>query len=629
MTAAAWVWLLLLVGAGLVFRGLHVHGARLEVDEAESAINALTILDHGYPVDHYMGLPIYENTLVQPWPEHPEYEFRDSSYSDQGVAIYHGWLPLYAIAGAMAIFGLEPDHPTQPPRVQRSIEDMRWRGVVPRLPSLVFSCVFLVLMFVAGCRVGGAAAGWTALIVAAFARGLIEYGSQARYYSATLMLSAACGFTLWLIMERGRWRDFLFFGLLMVLLFHTHVLSCVVLGVVFVLMMPTMLRHERFLYKLFTCGVVLAAGALPWILWTGFPGNAGELPKAWTVMDFPEDLWKYSGQGTVSRVLICLATIWVLAVLTFHRKLPPKLVATVLPHRRAYVMFLLWAAVAVLCFTVLIPLTSHFPKRLSMMLAVPGVSLAMLVVAGLVRIIGSQRIVLLPLALLFVGVGIGGAVLERRQPFEKRPAPVLADYFKGQKLQNDARLYTVPNFQLILTYYLGLPVQSIAPVRKSFLDNHEGEVVFIDSVSLDYRWTAEYLMTLAESAGQQLSLEDAQALVPGLKTYAARKDLARRLRKPQHPLEELPSFIHAQLERRRRYQESNATGWWSDVLVFKGFEIHNGTEGWMTFFYRFVDPTSRGGSNANYADRIRDARATLLPRAHCVVFHSPRPANGR
>jgi hypothetical protein len=624
MTATAWVWLVLLVGAGLVARGLHIHEAQLEVDEAESAINALTILNHGYPVDHYMGLPIYENTLIQPWPEHTEYEFRDSSYSDQGVAVYHGWLPLYAIAGAMASFGIGPDHPTRPPRVQHSLEDMRWRNVVPRLPSLVFSAVFLVLMFVAGRKMGGMAAAWTALAFAAFTKGLVEYGSQARYYSATLMLSAACGLTLWLIMERGRWRDFLLYGLLMVLLFHTHVLSCAVLGVVFVLMMPTMLRHERLVYKTLACGVILAAGTLPWILWTGFPGSAADLPAAWTAMDFPGDLWKYSGHGTTARVLICLAATWVLVVLTFHRRLPPTLVGAVLPHRRASVMFLLWGVVALFGFTFLIPLISHFPKRLSQMLAVPGIFLAMLVVSGLARLTSRQRIAMIaPVATLILGVAIGKSVFEVGVPFKHQTAPLLADYFRAQKLQNEARIYTAPNLHLILTYYLGLPVQSIAPVRKSFLDSHEGEVVFIDPVRFDQNWTVERVLTLAASAGEELSYDEARSLVPGLRTYAVRQDLAERLRDSEHPLEELPSFIEAELARQRLDRESRSTGWWSDVLVFKGLEIRNGTDAWMAFFYRFVDPASRGGANANYAERIRNARAVLLPESHCVIFHSP------
>ena len=81
------------------------------VDEAETSINALTILEHGYPTDHYMGMPIYENTLIQSWPNNEEYEFKDFSYSDRGMAIYHGWLPMYAIAFSQWLMGIQPDHP--------------------------------------------------------------------------------------------------------------------------------------------------------------------------------------------------------------------------------------------------------------------------------------------------------------------------------------------------------------------------------------------------------------------------------------------------------------------------------------------------------------------------------------
>ena len=90
---------LLILGVGLRLR--YLDDGALFIDEAESSINALTILEHGYPSDTYMGLPMYENTLTHPWPESREYEFRDSSYSTRGMAIYHGWLPLYAIAASM------------------------------------------------------------------------------------------------------------------------------------------------------------------------------------------------------------------------------------------------------------------------------------------------------------------------------------------------------------------------------------------------------------------------------------------------------------------------------------------------------------------------------------------------
>src|SRR5437764_10235894 len=80
-------------------------------DEAESALNALTILESGVPRGEYLGIPIYENVLTEPWPGNAEYEFRDSSYSDRGVSIYHGWLPLYSMAASFKVFGVPPDEP--------------------------------------------------------------------------------------------------------------------------------------------------------------------------------------------------------------------------------------------------------------------------------------------------------------------------------------------------------------------------------------------------------------------------------------------------------------------------------------------------------------------------------------
>jgi hypothetical protein len=58
----------------------------MSVDEAESAINGLCIVAEGVPTDRFLGQPLYENTLVRAWPESPEYEFRDISYSDRGLA---------------------------------------------------------------------------------------------------------------------------------------------------------------------------------------------------------------------------------------------------------------------------------------------------------------------------------------------------------------------------------------------------------------------------------------------------------------------------------------------------------------------------------------------------------------
>src|SRR5262245_29805014 len=98
LTAREWALFLLALTYALALRAWDLGATPFRVDEAESSINALSILQHGLPVDHYLGLPVYENTLTRPWPESPEYEFKDSSYSGRGLAIYHGWVPLYATA---------------------------------------------------------------------------------------------------------------------------------------------------------------------------------------------------------------------------------------------------------------------------------------------------------------------------------------------------------------------------------------------------------------------------------------------------------------------------------------------------------------------------------------------------
>ena len=60
-------FIVLLVAAGILLRGWNLGSPVLFRDEAESAINALTILQHGVPTDRYLDLPVYENTLTQPW----------------------------------------------------------------------------------------------------------------------------------------------------------------------------------------------------------------------------------------------------------------------------------------------------------------------------------------------------------------------------------------------------------------------------------------------------------------------------------------------------------------------------------------------------------------------------------
>jgi hypothetical protein len=158
---------------GILLRSWNLADPVLFRDEAESAINALTILEHGVPTDRYLSLPIYENTLTRPWPDSEEYEFKDTSYSDRGFAVYHGWLPPYAIAASFVIFDIVPDKATDPPQVRHDDVHMRRRALAARAPSVVFAGIFLVALFAVGKALYALEAGMLALAIGAFTPYLI------------------------------------------------------------------------------------------------------------------------------------------------------------------------------------------------------------------------------------------------------------------------------------------------------------------------------------------------------------------------------------------------------------------------------------------------------------------------
>src|SRR5215469_9902195 len=145
------LWLLIILAGALAFRLANLGSLPLWVDEAESSINASSILEFGVPTNLYLGMPVYENTLVLPWTGSKEYEFRDSSYAENGLAIYHGWLPLYAIAASFRLFHVEPARMgTMVP--QYSAEE-RWRmTIAARLPGVLFGVLSIAGLYLAALR---------------------------------------------------------------------------------------------------------------------------------------------------------------------------------------------------------------------------------------------------------------------------------------------------------------------------------------------------------------------------------------------------------------------------------------------------------------------------------------------
>jgi uncharacterized membrane protein len=396
--------LFLVLASGLFFRAWDLGSPPLWEDEAESSINALTILQHGYPTDQYLGIPLYENTLLRPWPESKEYEFKDLSYSDRGMAVYHGWLPLYSIAASFAFFGIEPDTAHDQIRVKHDVAEFTRRTIVARLPALVFSVITMLMLFACGHALFGKDAAWTALVAGAFLDSLVWMGRQARYYSATLALSSVCGFLLWRMLQRGRWRDFVCGGFVFVLLFHTQLLSFVTLSVLFSLMSPLLFRHRHGLAKIAVFGLLVTLGVVPWVLWTGFLEQSKFIPRAWSLLAFPDDLIPYLLDHKAFVALYGAGLLWGLSLRLWRKRLPESLQVNFLIYQRAVVFLCMWIFLAALSFLFLVPAASFFFTRLSLQLLPPCALLAAILLASLARVcsLRPQNVVAPVLLLLFL-----------------------------------------------------------------------------------------------------------------------------------------------------------------------------------------------------------------------------------
>ena len=622
--------LLLVISLGAVVRFAKLDATPYWSDESESSINALTILQNGYPGDSYLGIPIYENTLTEPWPDHPEYEFRDSSYTNH-MAVYHAWLPLYSIAASFALHGVGPDEVQQAIQAQHSEEDRKRAMRAGRFPAVIFGVLFLGVVFLAGSQMYGRDAGWAALVMASVHGYPIDASRQARYYSAEILLTTACCFAVWLMVAKGQWKHFLWGGLLFVLLFYTHILSFAAAGIMMAGMTPLiMFRHDAAFRKLAAFGTVVMAGTMPWILMTGFYAYQGQIPRGWSLLSLPVDLAQLPPlKASYFAVAAAFSAAAAWAVLR-KPHWPERLRR---PFTQAFwpLAFLsVWAAGSYACFLLLMPAASFFSSRLRL-----GYYGAMLLGAAVIS--ASIARMLLPrfraVGASFVIVGLAvslsnpfGGTLTRYDSHGWETFTALFDYFDAMKLAPGTKLYAMPH--MVLTFYSGLPFQSIWPVRRTFLDSYDGEIVLVDSGDFQRDGgPLEPVLIRQAAARSGIALPDreAETLSWLLVTRDYRERMIRITGGDASGLEEVPSFAKPLLiEARERRRQAILTGM-HPALMLRGYDVSSWTEFEDVFLYRFVNPTARTGIHQNYASRLRGSTGIILKSAYKIVYRCPKP----
>jgi hypothetical protein len=622
-----------LVAAGMGLRISWTGQSALWCDEAESSINALTILQTGLPGWKYLGLPVYENTLSEPWEKHPEYEFRDSTYSLKGVVVYHGWLPLYAIAASQALFGMRPDLPVSPPRVLHGPQEVPRRTVIPRLPALVFSLLCMAVIYRLGTQLGGPVAGLGALALMALNARTVDFGLQARYYSLTLLMNGVAAWCLWQAARRGRWRDFFWLGLASAGLFHTHLFSFLAFGAAAAAASPAIMRRPAWLPKSLAGAGPALILVLPWLWFSGFLTTASAVPKVFKLFDSKADAFFYLLDRPLPLVLL-LVLVGMLAVAWLRPAwLPARLAAPLREHGVVYALLIWWMVVAYAAFHLIIPAASFFFERLSLVLWTPFVLLMGLFLADLLR---GLRVRGAPVVAVVLMVGMLAArgrlaLFEETSINSRRPAvAALVEALETMDFTAGTKIYATPNEHLTITYYTGLPVQSVAPVRRAFLEAHPGPVVYIE-LQFDALFPREEtLLAALDEAGWEPA--------PAIQWYAqaevwkalAAADLRRRGIRPPEPgpldpaIGALVEITAADYE---HYRGEYLKGLRSSP-VLRGIPARDIKDIWMGFFYRFVEPESRIGTNLNIIPRLRTSRIEFLPEARAVIYWSPPPAQG-
>ena len=631
-------WLAGLMALAFALRVAHLDYPALFIDEAETAVNAMTILEHGYPTDEYLGLPIFENTLIRPWPGgHPEYEFRDISYSDRGVAVYHGWLPLYAVAASYRLAGIEPDVATNPPQVTTTPHEMRRRTVAARLPSAIFGTLLVLAAYLAARTMAGRdwapAAGLMAATLACLAPPAVRVAREARYYSATHLFSLLACLMIWLMARRGRWSDFILGGLVFALLFHTHVLTFAVAGIVWLCLSPAYIRRPRALPKLAAFIAIVLCAIVPWIAATGFPGHAAAVPAARELLQFPEDYTLFLVRHWKMAAVLAAGTLWLGAIALLRHRLAERITVPFIEPAGALLLLLGWLVVGYAAFLLLVPAPSAFLWRLTLAVQGPGIVFVALLMAAGARVIG-------PRAPAFAAVAVGLALLlvpAIRRPLMsppewKQPVYGAIDYLRSQDLAPGTRIYASPLNHLTLTLLAGMPVQSSAPVRADFFNTFPHDILILETAWRGQELPEQLVREAAAAAGLSLSDQEARDWTWRLATRRLRTDLALRGAIPDPPLEDVPEFLiplAAELAARPARREDQ-DGLWDNPAMFRGYPASDKWAFWQVFFYRFVDPASRSHQSLNYAERIQGARAVVLDSTW-VVFHagppgSPRPA---
>jgi hypothetical protein len=289
---------------------------------------------------------------------------------------------------------------------------------------------------------------------------------------------------------------------------------------------------------------------------------------------------------------------------------------------------LVWAVLGFLIFVALVPAASYFFMRLTLVIFVPSLLFGAMLFASVGRAMVRRNSSALGAVCFVLVLAAAGKATLRVLPLAdgNRNYFALIDELRQLHLQPGVRLYTRASENLALRFYTGMPFQNVMPVRKAFLDSYEGNLLIVESIWFNGLQKPDLEAFLA-SRGQSATPNQIKRLQDDAFWYQQREDLKSRVAEIFPPVNALPDAVRPllayQLDETAEALRRNASQ--SGNPMFNGYDINNHRRLWEVFFFRFVDVEAHTGRHLNYADRIRTAKAVILPMGW-VLIHSPRHA---
>ncbi len=244
--------LLLIILFGLSLRLINIGKDLLWVDEAETVINSLQVINDGYPNAYFEGEPIYENgdSIKAPIND-PIYRYASSNYLGSKYENNKGWFTYYYLAPWLKIFN--------------------WSELSARLPFLLFYILTIILIFLLSEKLWkNKKISLLACFLFAIDFWSIEYGQQARYYSPLIFSSLLTLYFNYLYILNKKNRFLFLTTSALLLTFHIHIIAFLVIAIFlfyYDLIKNKYLKINRlFLYNL----LYLLFGTLPWLILVKF-----------------------------------------------------------------------------------------------------------------------------------------------------------------------------------------------------------------------------------------------------------------------------------------------------------------------------------------------------------------------